>query len=282
MALSGKQYEEIVSGVIMAALAEDIDGGDVTTEAIVPKNKTASAKLIAKEPLVVAGLRISEKVFKAVDKRIKFKSLANDGKRVKKGAVLARISGSAAPILKAERTALNFLQRMSGIATLTAEFVERTKGTKTRILDTRKTTPCMRIFEKYAVKAGGGSNHRFGLFDAILIKDNHIAIAGGIEKAIAAVRKKHGNKAVIEIETKNLEQVKEALHLGVQVIMLDNMGINEMKKAIRLINKKTRTEISGGVNLKNIKKLASLGPTHISIGALTHSARAMDISLEVD
>ena len=140
----------------------------------------------------------------------------------------------------------------------------------------------MRIFEKYAVKAGGGLNHRFGLFDAILIKDNHIAIAGGIGKAIAAVRKKHGGKAVIEIETKNLKQVKEALHLGVQVIMLDNMGINDIKKAIRLINKKARTEISGGVNLKNIKKLASLGPTRISIGALTHSARAMDISLEVD
>ena len=266
----------------MAALAEDIDGGDITTEAIVPKNKTASAKLIAKEPLVVAGLRISEKVFKAADRRIKFKSLAGDGERVKKGAVLAKISGSAAPILKAERTALNFLQRMSGIATLTAEFVERTKGTKTKILDTRKTTPCMRIFEKYAVKAGGGLNHRFGLFDAILIKDNHIAIAGGIGKAIAAVRKKHGDKAVIEIETKNLKQVKEALHLGVQVIMLDNMGINDMKKAIRLINKKARTEISGGVNLKNIKKIAALGPTRISIGALTHSARAMDISLEVD
>ena len=266
----------------MAALAEDIDGGDITTEAIVPKNKTASAKLIAKEPLIVAGLRISEKVFKAADRRIKFKSLASDGERVKKGAVLARISGSAAPILKAERTALNFLQRMSGIATLTAEFVKGAKGTKTRIIDTRKTTPCMRIFEKYAVKAGGGLNHRFGLFDAILIKDNHIAIAGGIGKAIAAVRKRRGDKAVIEIETKNLKQVKEALGLGVQVIMLDNMGINEMKKAIRLINKKARTEISGGVNLKNIKKIASLGATHISIGALTHSARAMDISLEVD
>jgi len=280
--LSGKQYEEIVSCVISAALAEDIDGGDITTEAIVPKNKIASAKLVAKEPLVVAGLLISEKVFKAVDKRIKFASLANDGERVKKGAVLARISGSAASVLKAERTALNFLQRMSGIATLTSEFVERTKGTKTKILDTRKTTPCMRIFEKYAVKAGGGLNHRFGLFDAILIKDNHIAIAGGIEKAVMAARKKHGNKAFIEVETKNLEEVKEAVKLGVQVIMLDNMDINKMKKAIRLIGKKARTEISGGVNLKNIKKLASLGPTHISIGALTHSARAMDISLEVD
>ncbi|MFZ3072201.1 MAG: carboxylating nicotinate-nucleotide diphosphorylase [Thermodesulfobacteriota bacterium] len=282
MTLSDKQYEKIISGVIKAALAEDIDGGDITTDAIVPKNKTASAKLIAKEPLVPAGIRISEKVFKTVDRRIKFTPCARDGKAVKKGATLAKISGNARAILKAERTALNFLQRLSGIATLTAEFVERTKGTKTKILDTRKTTPCMRIFEKYAVLAGGGANHRFGLFDAILIKDNHIAIAGGIEKAVIAARKRHGDKAVVEVETKNLKQVKDALGLGVQVIMLDNMGINEMKKAIRLIGKKARTEISGGVNLNNIKKTASLGPTHISIGALTHSARAMDISLEVD
>lgn len=282
MALSKKQYEEIVSGVIMAALAEDIDGGDITTEAIVPKNKTATAELVAKEPLVVAGLRISEKVFTSVDKRIKFTPLSRDGERVKKGAILARINGSAAGILKAERTALNFLQRMSGIATLTAEFVEKTKGTGTKILDTRKTTPCLRIFEKYAVAAGGGLNHRFGLFDAILIKDNHIAIAGGIEKAVMAIRKKRGDKAIIEVETKNLKEVKEALGLGVQVIMLDNMNASEMKKAISLIGKKARTEISGGVSLKNIKKIASLNATHISIGALTHSARAMDISLEVD
>ncbi len=272
---------ELTIKIIKKALKEDVGKGDITTLAVVPKNAKAKAKIIAKEKGIVAGLQIAEQVFKQVDKRIKFKARVKDGAKVKKGKVIAELSGPARGILTAERVALNFLQRLSGIATLTRKFKIQSAagGSKSKILDTRKTTPGLRSLEKYAVKMGGGTNHRMGLYDAILVKDNHIVIGGGVKKVVEGCRRV---KKAIEVETKGLGQVKEAIEVGADRILLDNMNIKVLRKAVKLCKKaKIKTEASGGVNLKTIRAIAKTGVDYISVGALTHSAKALDISLEI-
>ena len=273
---------EYASMLINASLAEDIGSGDLTTDSIVPLTVKGKATILAKERFVIAGLLFTEKVFRTLDENIKFKRHVNDGDTVNRGDAIASVSGRLANILKAERVALNFLQRLSGVATLTGRFIKEIRGTGVKILDTRKTTPCMRILERYAVRVGGGENHRFGLFDAILIKDNHIKIAGGVEKAIKRVKEKYPKGMSVEVEVKDLKEVKEALKCGAAVIMLDNMDTAMIKKAVSLIGKRALVEVSGGVTLKNVRRIASCGADFISIGALTHSARAVDASLEIE
>ncbi|MFH1710377.1 MAG: carboxylating nicotinate-nucleotide diphosphorylase, partial [bacterium] len=254
--------------------------GDITTSSIVPADRKANAKIIVKESGIICGLSIARLIFQSVDKNIKFTDKVKDGRSVKKGTVAAAVTGPARGILTAERTALNFLQRLSGIATLTDKFV-KAAGRKVKILDTRKTTPGLRVLEKYAVKMGGGSNHRLGLFDAVLIKDNHISIAGSLKKAVALAKKKYNR---IEVEAKTPAQVKEAIEAGVTRIMLDNMSIADIKRSVRSIRQaknKIEIEASGGITLKNIRSIAGGGVDYISIGALTHSAPALDINLKV-
>ena len=277
--------------LVKTALSEDVGAGDFTTNSIVPKVARAKAIIVAKENGTIAGLSVAKQVFCSVDKKIKFSAKVKDGAKVKKGKVIATLSGPARGILTGERSALNFLQRLSGIATLTSRFVDLAHGTShlpagrhglAQILDTRKTIPGLRILEKQAVKAGGGANHRFGLYDAILIKDNHIAIAGGIKSAIKLAKKKNPKKFV-EVEAKKLTQVKQAIEIGVDRILLDNMNLKTLRQAVKLCRKaKIKTEASGGVNLKTIKQVAKTGVDCISVGALTHSAQALDISLLVD
>ncbi len=282
MAEKGQNLTEYIAQLVRAALAEDVGTGDITTAAIVPERKRGVARVVAGERMVVAGLDVMELVFKTVDSSIEFKKEVKEGATVRKGRTIATIKGRLKSILTAERVALNFLQRLSGIATFTRKFVDKLRGKEVNILDTRKTTPCMRVLEKYAVRVGGGLNHRFGLFDAVLIKDNHIAVAGGIEKAVKKVRRKYGKDKPIEVEAKSLKEVKEALRCGVDIIMLDNMSPDKVKKALSIISGKAVAEVSGGVNLDNIEEFAGTGIRYISIGALTHSARAVDISIEVE
>jgi nicotinate-nucleotide pyrophosphorylase (carboxylating) len=262
--------------IIEEALKEDIGMEDITTNSIVSNEEKLKAVLLAKEDGVIAGLDIAKEVFITLNKDIKFEKEIEDGTSVKKGKIIAKIEGNARAVLTGERVALNFLQRLSGIATLTRKFVQLAGG-KIKIKDTRKTTPGLRVLEKYAVKVGGGTNHRMRLDDGILIKDNHIAFAGGIAEAIRRV-KNLGKE--IEVEVENINELKEALDAKADSILLDNMKVGEIKKAVK-IAKGIETEISGGVNLKNIKKFAKTGATYISVGALTHSPRGLDISLEV-
>jgi nicotinate-nucleotide pyrophosphorylase (carboxylating) len=269
----------ILNSVILA-LREDIGSGDITTNSIVPFGKKASARIIAKENGIICGISIARLVFQSVDRTIEFSEKIKDGKAVKKGDVVAIIKGPARGILTAERSALNFLQRLSGIATFTSKFV-RAAGKKVKVLDTRKTAPGLRILEKYAVKIGGGFNHRIGLFDAVLIKDNHISVAGNLTKAVELAKKKH---KWIEVEAKTLGQVQEAIKAGASRIMLDNMSISDIKKASQLIRASKNNieiEVSGGITIKNIRNIAGTGIDYISIGAITHSAPALDISLKV-
>ncbi len=264
------------------SLAEDVGSGDITTNSIVPKNKIVEATIIAKESGVIAGLPLAELVFEVLDKKVKFISKVSDGKKVKKGTVIAKIKGPARAILTGERLALNFLQQLSGIATLTNQFVARVKGSGAKILDTRKTTPLWRGAEKYAVCCGGGVNHRLGLYDAVLIKDNHLDIAGGVEEAVARVKGQGSRRMAIEVECKKISQVKEAIDFGAKKILLDNMNIKTLRQAVKLCKKaKVWTEASGGVNLKTVRSIAKTGVDSISVGALTHSAKAMDISLGI-
>lgn len=267
--------------LVKTALAEDVGSGDITTTAVIDPAAIGKAELIAKENMIVAGLFVAEKAFKSLDKNVVFKAHCKDGEAVKKGAVIAAVSGSLPAMLTAERVALNFLQRLSGIATLTNAFVKKTWSARARILDTRKTTPCLRMIERYAVRAGGGCNHRFGLFDCILIKDNHIKAAGGIAEAVSRVNKKYGEAAAIEVEAATLEEARQAARAGADIIMLDNMTPSAVKKALRAINGRALTEASGGITLKNAGKMAKTGVDFISVGGLTHSARAVDISMEV-
>ncbi|HBO83932.1 MAG TPA: carboxylating nicotinate-nucleotide diphosphorylase [Deltaproteobacteria bacterium] len=280
-----------IKNIIKTALKEDIGSGDITTNAILKERGKGeggrgTAKIIVKENLVVAGLSVAGEVFKQLDKKAVFKPLVKDGEGVKKGQCIAEVKGRLRTLLTGERVALNFLQRLSSITTLTRQFVDAVKGYDVKILDTRKTTPNLRILEKYAVRCGGGFNHRFGLYDAILIKDNHIAAAGGIKNAVA-LAKKNAPKKKIEVEVKNFKELKEALEAKVHVIMLDNMTPSQMKGAVSFIrithhaSRITLIEASGGVNLKNVKKIAKTGIHRISIGALTHSARGVDISMEI-
>jgi nicotinate-nucleotide pyrophosphorylase (carboxylating) len=265
-----------MKNIIRLALKEDIGKKDLTTEAIVPKNAYAKAVIIAKEDGVIAGLSMAEEAFMHLDRNIHFKRKVKDGDFVRKGKIIAEINGKARAILTAERTALNFLQKLSGIATLTRKFV-RLAG-KVKIRDTRKTTPLIRKSAKYAVKIGGGENHRMDL-NEILIKENHIKAAGSVREAIKRARRK---SAHIEVEVTNLDELKEALDEKAEVILLDNMDIKNIRKAIKLAKGKAKIEVSGGVNLANIKQIASAKPDYIAVGMLTHSSKALDMSLEID
>jgi nicotinate-nucleotide pyrophosphorylase (carboxylating) len=267
--------------LIDLALSEDIRGGDVTSRLLLRDDPSGRAVIVAKQDGVLAGLPVAGMVFRAVNPRLVFRMLKRDGEGIRKGDEVALVRGKIQAILSAERTALNFLQRLSGIATLTSKYVDEVKGTGTKILDTRKTTPGLRILEKYAVKTGGGKNHRMGLFDMILIKENHIKAAGGVSRAVMRARSKR-RKEKVEVEVRNLPEAREAVTSKPDWIMLDNMRIDRMRKAVRLIrsaSRNIRIEASGSVNLKNIRKIALTGVDFISVGALTHSAPALDMSL---
>lgn len=266
-----------IKNLIELALKEDIGSGDITTEAVIPKDLKVWAFILAKEEGIIAGLEIAKFVFRALEPKIIFKKLVKDGNRVKAGQKIAKIYGKAREILMAERTALNFLQRLSGIATLTNEFVQKVKPFKAKILDTRKTTPGLRMLEKYAVRIGGGKNHRLGLWDGILLKGNHINLVGLKE----AVKRAKGLGKKVEVEARNLKEVKEALESGADIIMLDNMDLKTLKEGVKLIGKRAIIEASGGVNLDNVREIAKTGVDWISIGRLTHSVRALDMSLKM-
>jgi nicotinate-nucleotide pyrophosphorylase (carboxylating) len=269
----------LIKKLIQNALQEDIGRGDITTQLVIPKKKKVVAVIIAKEKGILAGSDIARQVFRELDKKVQFIAKKKDGENLNSKMIIALVKGDVRTILRGERTALNFLQHLSGIATLTNRFVNTVKETKAKILDTRKTIPGLRELEKYAVRMGGGKNHRFGLDDMILIKNNHITAAGSLREAI--IRAKQGNRKglKIEVETKNLNEVKTALAQNIKLIMLDNMSINEMKKAVKL--GKAKFEASGGINLKNVRQVAQTGVDYISVGALTHSAKALDISLKI-
>jgi len=270
--------------LIKNALQEDVKSGDITTKATISKSKKAIGEFLVKAEGIIAGLEIAKAVFKSVDPKIKFDIKIKDGSKVKYGDVAAVVSGKAQSLLTAERTALNFLQRMSGIATSANNYSEMVKHTKAKIIDTRKTVPGLRTLDKLAVKFGGCANHRIGLYDMFLIKDNHIEVAGSITKAVEACvkyNKKHRTKFKIEVETKSLKEVEEAIKTKADIIMLDNFEIDEMKKAVKIINGKCKVEASGGVNLETVKSIAETGVDFISVGALTHSVKALDISLEI-
>lgn len=272
----------MIDRMIEQALLEDIHTGDITTKAVVPQQRPAEARLVAKEDLVVAGLAIAGRVFSHLNPEIVFKPSCSDGERVEKGSIIATVRGDAADLLMGERVALNLLQRMCGIATLTSRFVAAVSGTKARVVDTRKTTPGLREIEKYSVRVGGGINHRTGLYDGVLIKENHIAAAGGITEAIRSARAYIPHTLKIEIETENLLQVDEALAAGAEIIMLDNMTLEDMRTAVSRIGGRALVEASGGVNLDSVRAIAETGVDIISVGALTHSPRAMDISMLLD
>lgn len=271
----------IVDKIIERGLLEDIGTGDVTTKSIIPSNLKAKGIIKTSEEGVVAGLGIACLVFKKLDSDITFQEKIKDGTKVARGKVLAEITGPARTILKGERVALNFLQRMSGIATITSKFCQEVKDFPARIVDTRKTTPGLRILEKYAVRMGGGYNHRFGLYDAVLIKDNHIAVAGGIKSAVNSVRKQISHTVKIEVEVENISQFQEALEMKVDIIMLDNMNLDTMKEAVKMAKGKVLIEASGGITLEKARKIAQTGVDLISIGALTHSVKSLDISMEI-
>jgi nicotinate-nucleotide pyrophosphorylase (carboxylating) len=267
-------------------LAEDIGRGDVTSERVVPREARASAVMVAREPCVLAGLPLAKAVFLAVDPGIVFAELAADGDRAEAGAVLARVEGPAGPVLSGERVALNLVQRLSGIATLTRQYVDAIAGSGASVSDTRKTTPGLRAFEKYAVHVGGGRNHRGGLFDAILIKDNHRAIAGGAAAAVAAARRAGGDGLPVQIEVDALADLPRVLDLGVEAVLLDNMTPAQVAEAVKLARAHPRgrdcwIEASGGITLDTIRAYAGTGVDTISVGALTHSARAVDIALDI-
>ncbi|OPY11415.1 MAG: putative nicotinate-nucleotide pyrophosphorylase (carboxylating) [Syntrophus sp. PtaU1.Bin005] len=267
--------------LIRAALAEDIGSGDVTTASVLTGQEKGHARVVAKSDLVVAGGDIFGEVFLLVDDRIQRTSCLPDGMQVQRGQVVAEISGPLAGILMAERVALNFFQRMCGIATATRQYVEAVSGTKAKILDTRKTVPGLRILDKYAVRIGGGTNHRFGLGNCILIKENHIEAAGGIGEAVSRTRQAASHTLKIEVEVKNFQELDEALAAGADIIMLDNMSVADMRKAVRKVNGRVPLEASGNVTLATVRQIAETGVDFISSGALTHSVKAADLSLLV-
>jgi len=265
--------------IIENALAEDIHTGDITTLSIVKERHEARARLIAKEPLVLAGIEVAARVFHTLDPRILFTPHFRDSDMPGAGDIIAELLGDVSMLLQGERVALNLLQRMCGVATLTARYVDAVNGTGARIVDTRKTAPGLRMLDKYAVRAGGGSNHRFGLYDGVLIKENHITAAGGITLAVARARDFIPHTIKIEVETETLAEVAEALAGCADIIMLDNMDTASMRAAVQLIAGRALVEASGGVTLETVREIAETGVDIISVGALTHSARAMDISM---
>jgi len=268
--------------IVEEALNEDIGTGDITTDSIVPENMSSKAMILAKEEGVIAGLLIAREVFRYLDPEISFNENFKDGEKVKNGDVIAEIYGNTRAILSGERTALNFLQRLSGIATYTKKCAEIVEPYGVKILDTRKTTPLLRILEKYAVKVGGGENHRFSLYDMVLIKDNHIKVAGDIKGAVKKVRENISHVYKIEVEVTNLEELKEALECDVDMVLLDNMDINKIKECVEITKGKVLTEVSGNVSMENLEDIAKLGINFISMGKLTHSVKSLDISLEIE
>jgi len=272
-------YKKELNIIINAALKEDVGSGDITTNLIVPRKTISKAFLLAKEDGIIAGLPVAKGVFTKLDKKIIWKSLVKEGDKVSAGTKIAQIRGSYRALLTGERTALNFLQRMSGIATAASKYIDQLSGLKTKILDTRKTVPGLRVLDKYSVKIGGGTNHRMGLYDMVMIKDNHIKVSGSITEAVRQIRKNLKRKIAIEVETTNINEVKEALNAHVDIIMLDNMSLPEMKETIALVNNRVKVEASGGIDLNSIRAVAETGVDFISVGALTHSVKALDIGM---
>ena len=273
--------EHLIEKFIEEALFEDIGPGDITSEAVIPDEATATAEIIAKQDLVLAGVLIAREVFRKLDPWVQFTPLAHDGNKVQSGSIIAQVQGRTRMLLAGERVALNLMQHLSGIATITVKFVEVLKGSRAEILDTRKTLPGLRALEKYAVRTGGGRNHRFGLYDGVLIKDNHIKAAGGIIKAMAGIRKKVHPLLKIEVEVKTLDEVREAMAAGATMILLDNMPPAIMKQAVGIVGERVLVEASGNVTLDNVKAIAETGVDFISSGSLTHSAPAADISMKI-
>ena len=277
--------EQEINDAVRAALAEDVGSGDVTTRALVPEGARARAMMVAREPLVVAGLALAEATFRAQSPAFTLERVVEDGQAVAAAAVVLRITGPAQALLTAERVALNYVQRLSGIATLTAQYVAAIRGTRAQILDTRKTTPGWRRFEKYAVACGGGRNHRMGLFDLVLIKDNHLAILRGesphpVMTAVRRARERYPALPV-EVEADTVALAVQAAEAGADMILLDNMPVEELRRAVQAVGGRARLEASGGVNLEIVRAIAETGVDYISVGALTHSARAMDLALDV-
>lgn len=280
MKLSSKE----IQNAVRAALAEDVGSGDVTSLSTIPASAKFSVVMRAREPMVVAGIAFAETAFRLLSRNVHVKILVRDGQALKAGVTILQVSGSARAILSAERVALNFVQRLSGVATLTKHYVDEVRGTDAQILDTRKTTPGWRRFEKYAVTCGGGRNHRVGLFDMVLIKDNHLAALrdakpNAVAAAVMSARKKFP-KLKIEVESDTLAQVREAVDAGADIILLDNMSLSELRQAVRLVGTRAKTEASGGVNLRTVHAIAKTGVDFISVGAITHSARAVDVGLD--
>jgi nicotinate-nucleotide pyrophosphorylase (carboxylating) len=273
---------EDIKSVIDYALKEDVGDGDITTNSVIPLELQAKATMVAKSSGVIAGLAVAEYVFRTLNPDIVWNTFVADGDHVVKGEIILEITGSFRALLTGERLALNFLQRMSGIATMTANYVNELTGYTTKILDTRKTVPGLRILDKYAVAMGGGTNHRIGLFDMVLIKDNHIKIAGGITNAVTQIKKNLPDGIKIEVETTTIAEVKEALTVGVDIIMLDNMTNKTMTECVELIGGRAKVEASGNMTMERLKEVAATGVDFISIGALTHSVTAFDISMNIE
>lgn len=269
----------VLDPILRRVLEEDIGTGDVTTLATIQPGTQASAELVAKEDFVLSGIDVAKRVFHLLSAETAFEKLIEDGQSVKRGDVLAWIKGDAAVLLQGERVALNLLQRMCGVATLTAEFVKEIDGTGAIIVDTRKTTPGLRLLEKYSVRMGGGGNHRMALYDAVLIKENHVAAAGGITSAVSRARQNVPHTQKVEVEVRNQAEVAEALEAGADILLLDNMSTEELRAAVEMIGGRAITEASGGVNLETVRDIAETGVRLISVGALTHSYRAVDISM---
>ncbi len=273
-------YGQMLDNIIQNALSEDVGTGDITTISTIPEDRVALGIYRAKESGVLCGVGVAKRVFELIDSSIEFEALKNDGDRIEKGDIIARVRGKATGVLTGERTGLNLMQRMSGIATRTSEAVKQVEGTNSKVCDTRKTTPGLRVIEKYAVKVGGGTNHRFNLADGILIKDNHIVAAGSITAAVKAARLNAPHTLKIEVEVEDFEQLNEALEAGADIIMLDNMTCEDMTKAVKIVAGRAITEASGNMGDRNLREVADCGVDLISIGALTHSVRALDISLK--
>lgn len=278
--ISGVTMKINMDEYILHALKEDITSEDVSTNAVMPDKKQGTAQLICKADGIICGLEVFERTFTLLDETFRFDTDVKDGDRVEKGQLIGTLFGDIRALLSGERTALNYLQRMSGIATITNEYAKELVGTKTTLLDTRKTTPNMRPFEKYAVTVGGGRNHRYNLSDGVLLKDNHIGAAGSVKKAIEMAKDYAPFVRKIEIETESIEQVKEALEAGADIIMLDNMDNDTMKKCVELIGDKAETECSGNVTKERLREIAAIGVDYVSSGALTHSAPVLDVSLK--
>ena len=273
-------FGQTLDRIILNALDEDVGTGDITTESTIPEDRVAHGLYKAKESGVLCGIGVAKRVFELIDPSIEFTALKKDGDRIEKGEIIAEVRGKATNVLTGERTGLNLMQRMSGIATRTAEAVKQVEGTQAKICDTRKTTPGLRVIEKYAVKVGGGTNHRFNLADGILIKDNHIVAAGSITAAVKAARANAPHTLKIEVEVETFEELNEALEAGADIIMLDNMNCEDMTKAVQIVAGRALTEASGNMGDRNLSEVAACGVDLISIGALTHSVRALDISLK--